>query len=150
MPCPASDYLNHLHSSFRTILQLVWDLNPHYHLHQIKPRMGHWPSSNRNTELQKIILARLRLGHTSLTHCHIIKDSSPPFCHRCGCRYTATIDHFLLRCPIYGSERQPLIRYTATNRLPLTLSVLLSDSYPNLPDLFVFLHETKLELLIWP
>ena len=81
-------YLNHLHSSFRTTLQLVWDLNPHYHLHQIKPRMGHWPSSNRNTKLQEIILARLRVGHTSLTHYHIIEHSPPPICHRCGCRYT--------------------------------------------------------------
>ena len=26
IPCPASDYLNHLHSSFRATLQLVWDL----------------------------------------------------------------------------------------------------------------------------
>ena len=75
IPCPASDYLNHLHSSFRTTLQLVWDLNPHYHLHQIKPRMGHWPSSNRNTKLQEIILARLRVGHTSLTHYHIFEHS---------------------------------------------------------------------------
>ena len=147
LPCPASDYLNHLHSSFRTTLQLVWDLNPHYHLHQIKPRMGHWPSSNRNTKLQEIILARLRVGHTSLTHYHIIEHSPPPICHRCGCRYT--IDHFLLRCPVYDSARHPLIRYTATNRLPLTLSVLLGDSYPDLLDLlFVFLHETKLELSI--
>ena len=147
IPCPASDYLNHLHSSFRATLQLVWDLNPHYHLHQIKPRMGHWPSSNRNTKLQEIILARLRVGHTSLTHYHIFEHSPPPICHRCGCRYT--IDHFLLRCPVYDSARHPLIRYTATNRLPLTLSVLLGDSYPDLLDLlFVFLHETKLELSI--
>ena len=109
--------------------------------------MGHWPSSNRNTKLQEIILARLRVGHTSLTHYHIIEHSPPPICHRCGCRYT--IDHFLLRCPVYDSARHPLIRYTATNRLPLTLSVLLGDSYPDLLDLlFVFLHETKLELSI--
>ena len=145
--CPAKDYLNHLHTLFQSTLQSLWDLNPHFHLHQIKPKIGHWPSANRNTKLHEIVLARLRLGHTSLTHYHIIEHAPPPVCHRCGCRYT--IDHFLIRCPTYDSERQPMIRYADANRLPFTLSVLLGDSHPDMLDLlFDFLRDTKLELSI--
>ena len=132
-PCPVTDALNSIHSSFSTLLQDDWDRQNHFHMHQIKPTLQHWPSSQQNTRLKEILLARLRLGHTKLTHAHIIQNTPPATCHRCNVRYT--ISHFLFHCPLYEDARLPLLRHAAANRLPLTLASLLGDSYPGLIDL---------------
>ena len=145
--CPSQDFIKAIHTNYKSSLQFDWDANPHFHYHLIKPVLGHWSTSNQNNRRKEIILARLRMGHTNLTHIYIIESSPPPNCHRCNCRYT--IEHFLLHCPLYNTERQPIIRHAAANRLPLTLPVLLGDSHPDLLDLlFEFLHNTRLELSI--
>ena len=147
LKCPVNDILNNLHENFRSFLQYDWNIIDHYHFHPIKPVLAHWPSTQQNTRLKEIVLARLRLGHTKLTHSHIIENRPPSACHRCKTRYT--IQHFLLECPLYNIQRQQIVRHVTANRLPLTLPTLLGDSDPGLIDiLFDFLHETKLELFI--
>ena len=145
--CPVSDGLNVLHDKFRRFLQRDWDITNHYYFHPIKPKLGHWSSSFQNTRLKEIILARLRLGHTKLTHSHLIENRRPSQCHRCRVPYT--IPHFLFVCPLYHDQRQNIIRHVTANRLPLTLPLTLGDSNPDLLALlFAFLHETRLENFI--
>lgn len=147
LKCPSSDVLNILHRNFRSFLQNEWNVVAHPHFHPIKPILGHWSSGQQNTRLKEIVLARLRLGHTKLTHSHIFEGRPPSTCHTCKVRYT--IEHFLLECPLYTAQRQKIIRHVTANRLPLTLHSLLGDSYPNLLELvFDFLHTTKLEIFI--
>ena len=147
LKCPLSDVLNVLHGNFLSFLQNEWNLIAHHHLHHIKPILGHWSSSQQNTRLKEIILARLRLGNTKLTHSHIFDGKPPSSCHRCNILYTTK--HFLLQCPLYNVQRRKIIRHVTANRLPLTLHSLLGDSSPDLLDLlFEFLHNTKLENFI--
>ena len=147
LDCPVNDVLNKLHENFRSFLQFDWNTVNHFHLHRIKPTLGHWPSAHQNTRLKEILLARLRLGHTKITHSHIIEQRPPSSCHRCRTRYT--IQHFLLECPLYNVQRQRIVRHVTANRLPLTLQTLLGDSDPDLLELlFEFLHTTKLEIFI--
>ena len=147
MECPATDALNILHTKFLQFLQFDWDMVNHFHLHPIKPEIQHWSSCHQNTRLKEIILARLRLGHTKLTHSHITENRPPSNCTRCHVVYS--IHHFLIVCPRYQREREGITRHVTANRLPLTLPSLLGDSNPELLDLvFKFLHETKLENFI--
>ena len=136
-----------IHTKFRNFLQVQWDADPHPYLHPIKPNLKHWPSINQDNRLKEVILARLRLGHTKITQYFILQKESPTLCQTCNRRYS--IKHFLLHCPLYDSERQPLLRHASANRLPLTLPNLLGDSYPDMIVLlFEFLHSTRLELFI--
>lgn len=147
LPCSVSDFLHSIHSSFLSSLQRDWDQTQHYHLYPIKPILGHWPSSHQHTRLKEILIARLRLGHTKITHLYIINHEPHPICNTCQTNYT--ISHMLINCQQYATERQPIIRYAAANRLPLTLRVILGDSHPDLLSLlFDFLHNTRLELAI--
>jgi ribonuclease HI len=147
IPCPASDFLSIIKPHFLASLQDDWDRNPHFHFHPIKPTLEYWSSTNQHSRLKEILLARLRLGHTRLTHSYLFDRCPPPICHRCDCRYT--IRHFLLDCPLYANHRQPLIMYARDNRVPLTLPLLLGNQHPNLLDLlFEFLHKTRLDLSI--
>ena len=147
LKCPSSDILSHVRSYFVKFLQRIWDNDGHFHFSDIKPKLGHWPSAHQNSRLKEILLARLRLGHTKLTHLYIIEKTDPPICQRCNVRFN--IPHFLLHCPQYELHRRPIIRYADANRLPLTLPTLLGDSYPELLALlFEFLHKTQLEIFI--
>ena len=147
LECPGSDFLNSIHTHFLKSLQYDWDIIKHYHLYPIKPLIGHWKSSHQMDRHKEVILARLRMGQTRITHDFIIQNEPPPICHRCNVRYS--ISHMLLQCPLYDSSRQPLLRYAAANRLPLTLPFLLGNSHPDLIALlFDFLHNTQLDLFI--
>ena len=63
-------------------------------LHKIKKTPIPWSSSHRESRREEVILSRLRIGHTRLTHSFLLltthktsrKFISPSFCHNCdGC-----------------------------------------------------------------
>ena len=79
----------------RTFWQRQWtdDLNRTL-LHAIKPELGIWSSSSRGSRLEEKMLAKLRIGHTYLTHSHIFSQSERPICNTC--HLTLTVKHILL------------------------------------------------------
>ena len=58
----------------------IWQEYRDTFLKELKPVAGLWSSSVRSTRREEIVLARLRLGHTVLTHSHIIDHLPPPLC----------------------------------------------------------------------
>ena len=150
LPCPASDIINFANQRFQTYRQRIWEMQGK-HLNRIKPQLRYWSSCHQNHRKKERILARLRIGHTSLTHQYIFDRmygrTAPPTCHVCGDLYT--IDHFLLQCPIHNLHRRPIIDYFLRKQLHPTLPVLLGDEHPELLELlFTFLHKTRLELFV--
>ena len=111
--CPVADIISTLNREHKKNIQKRWTENPHYHLYPIKPKIGTWATSNQDTRQKERILARLRLGQTKLTHSYIMEHTEPPNCTLCNCRYT--IEHFLINCPRYRTQRQPIINYINNN-----------------------------------
>jgi ribonuclease HI/exonuclease III len=143
---PLPDVLNFIYSQFILLRQREWDATRHYHLHPIKPSITHFPSSHQDCREKEVILARLRVGHTILTHSHIMDSLPPPTCQHCPGDIRYTIEHFLIHCPKHNSKRQQIIHYTQTNNITLNLPTLLGDSHPELIKLlFNFLRDTKLD-----
>ena len=150
IPCPANDLINYAGKRFRAYLQGIWETK-HKHLNLIKPRLGFWQSSNQGNRKQERILARLRIGHTGLTHQYIFDRvyglNHPPRCQACEVPYT--IEHFLLLCPIHRINRRPILDFFRRNQLHPTLPALLGNEYPELIQLlFIYLRNTRLELFI--
>ena len=113
------------------------------HLHQIKPHIGFWSSSSRPSRREEKVLARLRIGHTYFTHSFIFNRRPRPTCSRC--RTALSVEHFLLHCSKYNTERQHLHVYCRMNSLPFTLAVLLGNDHPELLKLlFSYLIDTTL------
>ena len=54
-------------------------------------------------EKQKVILARLRLGHTRVTHSYLLQCEEQPQC--VGCDAPFTVRHFLLECGDFAEVR---------------------------------------------
>ncbi|GFY75607.1 transmembrane emp24 domain-containing protein 2 [Trichonephila inaurata madagascariensis] len=53
------------------------------------------PSSSNRRE--QVIWARLRLGHTHLTHRHLLFGEPPPYCKKCN--VSLSVKHILCDCP---------------------------------------------------
>ena len=112
-------------------------------LKDIKHEAGQWASSTRVIRREEIVLCRLRLGHTRLTHSFILDRETRPECLQCD-RYL-TVPHILLDCLKYVDLRRHLSALCQTLDLPMTLSSLLGDSHPDLLDgLFHYLRDCDL------
>ena len=57
-------------------------------LHSIKPELRDWTSSYRSVRRDEVLLCRLRIGHTRLTHSFLFNDEDPPECDTCQCIIT--------------------------------------------------------------
>ena len=98
LPTP-SDLTHHLRQLVLKQWFKYWkeqSLSPNK-LAQLKPLPVPWASSNRLSRRQEIILTRLRIGHSRITHTHIITDLFPPSCPYCNIDFFP-VDHFFT-CP---------------------------------------------------
>ena len=106
-PSPAYD----LKSYYRSLIISSWHdhwsaLPPNSNkLRFIKKSPIPWSSSNRPTRREEVVLTRLRIGHTRLTHSFIYLGLfSPPSCHYCG-EDELSVQHFF-SCPALEITRR--------------------------------------------
>ncbi|KAI5714694.1 hypothetical protein M8J77_003910 [Diaphorina citri] len=92
--CSASDFKPIVAKIIHNMLQTSWNnqINGNK-LKRIKPVVENWASSNRDTRYEEVALARMRIGHTRLTHSHLFTRSPQPTC-RCG--EPLTVAHILI------------------------------------------------------
>ena len=69
-------------------------------LRTIRDNNQPWPSSSLYGRKTSIILTRLRIGHTLLTHGFLMDQSHPPYCN--DCLVPLTVMHFMAECPSYS------------------------------------------------
>ena len=134
--------------------QMKWDGDVNgRHMHSIKPTRGNWFSCFQPSEgseeavrsrQREVVLARLRLGHTLLTHKHLFNsEQSAPTCDRC--QAPLTVKHILLECHKFTQFRVPMEQYATSIQSSLSLALLLGDDHPTLTKLlFKFLDKAKL------
>ena len=78
-PLPAYDLKNHYRSLILASWHNLWTNQQNNKLKTIKKEPTSWSSSNRDSRHEEVILTRLRIGHTRLTHSHpILGLYAPP------------------------------------------------------------------------
>ena len=114
------------------IQQEEWDqlgLGPNRtFLHQIKPVIKKWESSNRRSRQEEVVIARLRHGTCLLTKEHHFTTTPRPLCPHCG--IFPNIPHILIHCPLYTIQRQNILSRANELNLPLNIGTILSDDFP--------------------
>ncbi|XP_072398246.1 uncharacterized protein [Diabrotica undecimpunctata] len=73
-----------------------------------------WKSKIPN-RVHQVIVTRLCLGHTRLTHGHIIGHTNPTLCENCN--IPLSIKHVLVECPRYQLQRQDNHIIGSTNEI---------------------------------
>ena len=96
MKLPYTDFKPLIHSVIINTWQESWNREVDNKLHSIKPTIGEWHPGPQASRRDEVILSRLRIGHTYLTHSYILKRDVPPECVFCQEPYT--IKHILLHC----------------------------------------------------
>ena len=91
-----------------------WNTATENKLHEIQPNLTKIMRRGTNVRWWEIILARLRVGHTRLTHKFLMERSEIPQCDGCG--DVLSIKHLILHCPAYADERRRYFGRTPTLR----------------------------------
>ena len=109
---PASDFRPVIRQYITNTWQQTWNTSQSK-LHQIQPVI---PSTSRlkHTSLSRhdqIIISRLRIGHTRITHSYLLKGEPPPTCIPCNA--PLTVQHILIDCIDFQPARSR--HYTASN-----------------------------------
>ena len=82
-------------------------------LRPIKGTVAKWPTSyNKNRRLE-VVLSRLRLGHTRITHGYLMENKPAPICQRCN--VSLTVKHILIDCQQYVQQRRKWFRQFGNN-----------------------------------
>ncbi|GFT65719.1 putative RNA-directed DNA polymerase from transposon X-element [Trichonephila clavipes] len=125
-----------MHHIFK-IWQESWSQQLDNKLHSVKPVIGAWPvMPMRRTDVK---LTRLRIGHTRLTHRHLLFGEHAPECPSCNVSYT--VHHILIDCPVFNHHR-----ITFLNSSHLTLPDLVGE-IPH-QNLFAFIRRIGFLFLI--
>ena len=70
----------------------------------IRPNISFWPSCYQKSRRDEIVLSRLRIGHSHLTHKFLLEGSDAPVCDHC--RIPLSVDHILVHCRHYNAARR--------------------------------------------
>ena len=80
-----------------------------------------------------MVLTRLKIGHTKITHKHLFLREEAPICE--ACNLPLTVEHILIKCTDLNDVRKNFYRYT-------NMKALLNDGEPQ--KIFKFLKEIGL------
>lgn len=83
--------------------QTKWSLANLNKLYSVKPRLGPTKFRGITSRRDEVILHRLRIGHSHLTHCCILKRENRPICNTC--QSLLSMQHILISCPAYTTSR---------------------------------------------
>ena len=130
---PYTDLKPTINKFLHTKWQQQWSNNIHNKLFQIQPTLGEWRLASRKSRREQVVISRLRIGHTRLTHSFILKQEPQPQC--LTCQTTCTVKHILIECRTFAVIRK---RFFKVNNL--------TDLFENvkIDDILSFLRETEL------
>ena len=96
-----------------------WATQIHNKLHSVQPTLGCGSLSNRDRRREQLVLCRLRLGHTYITHRYLLAGEDPPLC--ISCQENLTVEHILIHCAEYFDVRYQCFDVNNLGELFLTV-----------------------------
>ena len=102
---PVNDYINVVKQYIKTEWQKMWNEEPaNNKLKQIKPNVSLWESSSQSDRRTEVILTRLRIGHSRMTH-EFLMTTPHKDAPKCNCNSFLTIKHVLFECRLFTRQR---------------------------------------------
>lgn len=140
---PYRDYRLSVRHKTKEKWQSEWNNQINNKLHMVKPFLSEWESARHRERFYEVVLCRLRIGHTRLTHGHLLCGEGTPHCEHCTA--PLSIHHILIECPAYDQARYKHFSQIYKEHIPLHLMILLSNE-PLIPQdcVFSFLKEIGL------
>ena len=117
---PRTDYYYYIKRAVLCKWLEEWTVIENNKLREIKATIKPWPSSENRSRTVEVKLARLRIGHTHLTHHHLMERREQPYCD--DCLVPLTIRHLMAECHemSYTAYKMDLIQHIRWNHYPIT------------------------------
>ena len=93
---PFSDCKPQIFKYVESMFQEKWNDCDNNKLHEINTKFSSTIQLYSNNRKEDVILTRLKIGHTRLTHKHYILNEEQPVCIACDC--PLTVKHILIEC----------------------------------------------------
>jgi hypothetical protein len=133
---PFTDLKAYFKQLFKTRWQAQWDNELNNKLKDVKSVIDPWDSSIRPSRREEVVLTRLRIGHTFLTHSYLFSpDKIIPVCEHCD--VPLTVKHILSECNKFDSLKRNL-------KMANTLPNILQNNSKEIDKLFKFLKLANL------
>ena len=142
---PSRDFYPIIKGSLMAFWQRCWEAVDGNKLRDIKPTVRPWPSSLCRDRRMEVVLCRLRIGHTRLTHKFLMEKRPPPFCM--DCIVPLTVKHVIAECPNHAMEREahfPQPRHRDPSLILMDILTEYPDKRFNILSLRSFLQECDL------
>mgnify|MGYP003623217385 CR=1 FL=1 len=116
---PHHDFQTYIKHTVNKQWKLQWSSTSTSKLHEVRHGPTHNQLPKDITRRDQVVLTRLRIGHTRITHSHILNHEPQPSCDQC--HTNLTVRHILVECPRYDEQRR---KY----HVPEDMSTALSDA----------------------
>ena len=124
MTLPYSDFNPLVKRFIRGKWSDFWATQINNKLHSMQPTLGCGSLSNRDRRREQLVLCRLRLCHTYVTHRYyiylLLAGEDPPLC--ISCQENLTVEHILIHCAEYFDVRYQCFDVNNLGELFLTVS----------------------------
>ncbi|KAE9537639.1 hypothetical protein AGLY_006662 [Aphis glycines] len=107
----------------KKIHQRLWDQELNNKLHQIKPFLSLNPNPPSSTRRQQVIWTRMKIGHTNISHVHLMRRESRPNCKFCNNAPISTA-HLLLECSNLSEQRKIFPHLTLRDILIIHIDIM--------------------------
>jgi len=94
---PASEFKPCTSRFCREEWQDIWNSAANNKLHAIYSTVGKCVRNNLASHRDAVIINRLKIGHSRLTHSYLLSGEDQPICTKCDT--VLTVKHILLDCP---------------------------------------------------
>lgn len=139
---PVRDSIRAIRTALTSKWQREWNMTGNNKLQLIKPFLNEWKSCYHQERFIEVILCRLRIGHTHITHNYLLKQEKQPTCDKCD--EPLTVLHILLTCAHLEAHRRKHFYTLYKLRIPRHPMFLLGDdALIPLTDVVNFLDDTK-------
>ena len=93
-PCLYQDYKQYINKIATEKWNNIWKTKPSK-IHDLIPNFNYKIQDNTLNRRDQVVMTRLRIGHTNLTHGHLMDKSPPKMCDECN--IPITVKHLLYR-----------------------------------------------------
>ena len=120
---PCTDVFIKIQPFVSSLWQKRWDKEVGNKLHAIMPQIDDKYYSGCTNRKDEVIINRLRIGHTRLTHSFRMENRPhPPLCDQCEGDHELTVKHILIECNFLKIIRRRHYDATDLNQLFKTVS----------------------------
>jgi len=123
MKLPARELLPCVSNFCLAKWQDVWDCCEGNKLHSIYPTVGILKHSKNMSRYDSVLLNRLRIGHSRLTHSYLFCGHDPPTCQSCG--IPLTVKHILVECTNLRDIREKYLTVSSVTGCLKALTIIL-------------------------